>query len=127
MLIILLSSNKRNESFFKVDVKTYDSIIFEDVLNRLCNTVYHCDYFFEFIGNVVFIEVVKVNNFIGEFRVRFLDHDTGEQKCVYSVVIEPKFEVQPQKYDLAGIEEPYAAYPPKKKSQKVSKYEKDKG
>ncbi|MCT4589120.1 MAG: hypothetical protein N4A71_14960 [Carboxylicivirga sp.] len=104
----------RYESHSTIDAETYDSIIFDNVLNHLCNKVYDQDYFHEFIGNIVFIEVVKANNLIGEFRIRFLDFDTCEEECVYSVVIEPKFDVDSQ-YNLAELDEPYAEYPPKKK------------
>lgn len=112
----------RYESHSAIDVESYDSIIFDNVLNRLCNKVYDQDYFHEFIGNIVFIEVVKANNLIGEFRIRFLDFDTCEEECVYSVVIEPKFDVDSQ-YDLAELDEPYAEYQPKRKNLKESKKE----
>jgi hypothetical protein len=83
--------NKRTGTkiFEITNFDTYEDVLFEIVLNQICEFVYGNDYFYLFLNNHIFITEKTSNNFISTYEIHVYDERDWSKKIVdYCVEIE---------------------------------------
>ena len=76
----------------------YEDILFDSVLNIICNSLYKMDYFYSFLGNTIFIKRLSANIFRCNYIVECREFRNSSKVIFnYNVEIECLSEVKPEK------------------------------
>lgn len=103
----------------KADSFTYENVLFQFVLNDICKSTYHVEYFFPMLNDDVFIKRINVNNFICSYEIILCNNYT--KAVVDEFFVEIKCKINDESIDLSEELNSLEAYKPLSNGQEKTK------